>query len=286
VPEFDYRQVQVAESSYLVGIAGEGPAVVLLHGFPENQYCWRKVAPALTEGRTVVLTDLKGYGDSTAPPGGPRGEGYSKREMAAELVELMGVLRHERFAVVGHDRGARVAYRMALDWPDRVERLCVLNIIPTVDQFERMAAEPSPSYFPFFLLAEPAPLPERLVGANAELFLRHILGAWTAVDGAIDEEAFARYLATFNEEKLASICSEYRAAFHIDREHDAADRKAGERIECPVLVHWGADDMAESPLAILERWANQVEGGPLPGGHFVPEEAPAELAASLREFLA
>jgi haloacetate dehalogenase len=285
VPEFDYRQVQVGETSYLVGVAGEGPAVLLLHGFPENQYCWRKVGPALAGARTVVLTDIKGYGDSAAPAGGPLGEGYSKREMATELVELMGVLRQERFAVVGHDRGARVGYRMALDHPEHVERLCVLNIVPTVDQFERMGAEPAPDYWPFFLLAQPAPFPERVIGASTEYVLRHILDDWTEVEGAIDDDAFARYLATFTPETIASICSEYRAAFHIDRPLDAADREAGRQIECPVLVHWGADDMAD-PLAVWERWAKDVRGGELPGGHFVPEEAPDELAASLRDFLA
>jgi haloacetate dehalogenase len=284
VPEFHRHDVQVAGSSYLVGTAGAGPAVLLLHGFPENQYCWRKVAPALSADLEVVLCDLKGYGESHAAPGGPLGEGYDKREMALELVEVMAALGHERFAVVGHDRGGRVAYRMALDHPERVERLCVLNIIPTADQFERMGQEPAPDYWPFFLLAQPAPLPERVIGASAEFVLRHILGEWTAIDGAIEPEAFDRYLATFTPETIASICSEYRAAFHIDRALDDADRYAGRRIECPVLVHWGAEDMAD-PLPVWRRWAEDVRGGPLPGGHFVPEEAPAELIASLRAFL-
>jgi haloacetate dehalogenase len=284
VPEFDGRDVQVGESSYSVATAGAGPAVLLLHGFPENQYCWRKVAPPLSRERTVVLCDLKGYGHSTAPPGGPLGEGYDKREMAGELVEVMAELGHERFAVVGHDRGGRVAYRMALDHPDRVERLCVLNIIPTVDQFERMGKEPAPDYWPFFLLAQPAPLPEHVIGASAEFVLRHILGDWTAIDGAIEPEAFDRYLGTFTPETIASICSEYRAAFHIDRSLDDADRYAGRRIACPVLVHWGSEDMAD-PLPVWRRWADDVSGGPLPGGHFVPEEAPEQLTASLRAFL-
>jgi haloacetate dehalogenase len=285
VPDFHYRDVQVGQSAYVVGVAGEGPALLLLHGFPENQYCWRRVAPALSETYSVVLCDLKGYGHSRAPAGGPLGEGYSKREMAAELVQLMDALGFDRFAVVGHDRGARVAYRMALDWPERVERLAVLNIIPTVDQFERMAQEASPGYWPFFLLAQPAPFPERLIAASAEYFLRHTLDDWTAVPGAIEDEAFARYLATFTPETLPSICSEYRAAFHIDRPMDADDRAAGRKITCPVLVHWGSEDMPESPLAVWRGWADDVRGGPLPGGHFVPEEAPDELVASLRDFL-
>jgi len=284
VPEFHRRDVQVAGSSYPVATAGAGPAVLLLHGFPENQYCWRKVAPALSADLEVVLCDLKGYGDSHAPPGGPLGEGYDKREMALELVEVMAALGHERFAVVGHDRGGRVAYRMALDHPERVERLCVLNIVPTADQFERMGQEPAPDYWPFFLLAQPSPLPERVIGASAEFVLRHILGEWTAIEGAIEPEAFDRYLATFTPETIASICSEYRAAFHIDRALDDADRYAGRRIGCPVLVHWGSEDMAD-PLPVWRRWADDVRGEALPGGHFVPEEAPEQLIASLRAFL-
>jgi haloacetate dehalogenase len=284
VPDFAYRDVQACESSYVVGVAGAGPPVLLLHGFPENQYCWRKVAPALSRDHTVVLSDLKGYGWAAAPAGGALGEGYSKREMAAELVEVMAALGHERFAVVGHDRGARVAYRMALDAPERVERLCTLNVIPTADQFERMAEEASPAYWPWFLLAQPAPFPERLVEASAEFFLRETLADWTAVAGAIEPEAVERYLATFTPETIAAICADYRAAFHADRPLDAADRAAGRRIACPLLVHWGAEDIAD-PLPVWRRWAGEVRGGPLPSGHFLPEEAPAELIASLREFL-
>src|SRR5438874_102827 len=145
---FDYTSVLVGRSSYLVGVAGRGSPVLLLHGFPQNQYCWRKVGPVLCRGHTVVVCDLKGYGESRAPAGGPLGEGYSKREMAAELVQLMAERGFDRFAVVGHDRGGRVAYRMALDAPDHVERVCALNIVPTVDQFERMAAEAAIGYYP------------------------------------------------------------------------------------------------------------------------------------------
>jgi haloacetate dehalogenase len=277
--------IEVGESAYKVDVDGDGPAVLLLHGFPENRYCWRKVAPALSQSQTVVLCDIKGYGDSRAPAGGPLGEGYSKREMAAELVQVMQAAGFERFSVVGHDRGGRVAYRMALDSPDRVERICALNIIPTLDQFERMAAEPSPGYYPWFLLAQPAPFPERLIGASAEYFLTHTLDDWTAVGGAIEDEAFARYLATFTPETISAMCSDYRAALHLDRPLEAQDRAAGRRIACPVLVHWGSEDMAESPLPVWRAWADDVQGGPLRSGHFLPEEVPDELVASLRDFL-
>ena len=181
----EHRRVSVGDVSYHLMLGGSGPPVLFLHGFPQTHYCWRKVAPQLAGTHTVVAPDLRGYGNTVAPPGGPRGEGYSKREMAGELVALMKILGFDRFAVVGHDRGARVAYRMALDHPARVERLVVLNVVPTVDQFERMAAATALDYYPWFLLAQPAPLPERLIEPNAEFFLRHTLDAWCGTPGAI-----------------------------------------------------------------------------------------------------
>jgi haloacetate dehalogenase len=283
---FEYAPLRVGPTDYRPGVAGSGPAVLLLHGFPQTHFCWHTVAPALAERRTVVVCDLKGYGASRSAPGGPLGEGYSKREMAAELVELMARLGHERFAVVGHDRGGRVAYRMALDHPATVERLTVLNIIPTVDQFERMAAEAALDYYPFFFLAQPPPLAERLVAAEAELFLRHTLDSWAATPDAIAPAARARYERAFTREAIAAICADYRAAFHLDRPLDAEDRAAGRRIGAPVLVHWGGaeDSMSDGPLEVWGRWAADVRGGPLPSGHFIPEEAPAPLLASLAAF--
>jgi haloacetate dehalogenase len=284
---FEYTSIVVGPTNYGPGVAGRGPAVLLLHGFPQTHYCWHRVAPMLTGRNTVVVCDLKGYGESRSAPGGPSGEGYSKREMAAELVELMARLGFERFSVVGHDRGGRVAYRMALDHPRAVERLCVLNIVPTVDQFERMAGEPSLDYYPWFFLAQPPPFAERLVSASAEYFLRHTLNSWAATAGAISPQAAERYLRAFTPEAISGMCSDYRAAFHIDRLMDAEDRQAGRWVRCPVLVHWGAEEgsMSDGPLLVWRRWAEAVDGGPLPSGHFIPEEAPAELVASLRGFL-
>ncbi len=250
------------------------------------------MAPALAERRTVVVCDLKGYGESRSAPGGPLGEGYSKREMAAELVEVMGRLGFERFAVVGHDRGARAAYRIALDVPEAVERLCVLNILPTVDQFERMGGEAAIDYWPFTFLAQPAPFAERLVGASAEYFLGHTLDSFAGDPAALTPEARERYRRAFTPETIAAICAEYRAAFHIDRPMDAGDRKIGQRIQCPVLVLWGASEgalsegsISKGPLFVWRRWAEELEGGPVRSGHFIPEEAPEELLASLARFL-
>ena len=283
---FDYRDIEVGPTSYRPGVAGEGPPVLLLHGFPEAHHCWHRVAPGLASGRTVVLCDLKGYGESRSEPGGELGEGYSNRDRAGELVELMGQLGFERFSVVGHDRGGRVAYRMALDHPGAVEQLGVLNIVPTVDQFERMAESASLGYWPWYFLAQPPPFAERVIAASAEFVLRDILASWPASPDAIPEESVQRYLEGFNERTIPGMCSDYRASFHIDRRTDAEDREAGRRIGCPVLVHWGAEESAlADSLEVWGRWADSVEGGPLPSGHFIPEEAPGELTASLERFL-
>jgi haloacetate dehalogenase len=288
IPGMDYVRIAVGEADYLVAVAGSGPPLLLLHGFPQTHYCWRRIAPTLTARHTVVVCDLKGYGGSPSEPGGPQGEGYSKREMAAELVALMAELGFGRFAVVGHDRGARVAYRMALDHPEVVERLGVLNIVPTVDQFERMASEASLEYWPWFFMAQPPPFAERLVAAEAEFFVRDILDTWVAAPGAIPADAQDGYVRAFTPEAIRGVCAEFRAAFHIDRPADADDRAAGRRIACPVLVHWGAEEgaMSDGPLVVWRRWAGTVEGGPVPSGHFLPEEAPEAVAASLLGFLA
>jgi haloacetate dehalogenase len=284
---FEYSGIEVGPTGYRPGVAGDGPPVLLLHGFPETHYCWHRVAPALAEDHTVVLCDLKGYGESRSGPGGELGEGYSNRERAAELVELMKRLGYERFSVVGHDRGGRVAYRMALDHPDAVERLGVLNVIPTVEQFERMDGDTALGYWPFIFLAQPPPFAERVISASAEFVLRGILESWPASPDAISPEAAEHYLRGFTAETIPGICAEYRASFHIDRGMDAEDREAGRTIGCPVLVHWGSEEgqMADS-LEVWRRWAKWVEGGPLPSGHFIPEEAPDQLLASLRGFLA
>jgi len=283
-----YVRHRVGGADYLVATAGSGEPVLLLHGFPQTHYCWRHLIPTLAQrGHSIVAPDLRGYGGSHAEPGGPRGEGFSKREIAGELVELMRSLGFERFAVVGHDRGARVAYRMALDHPGRVQRLAVLNVIPTVDQFGRMANGPSLGYWPWFLLAQPAPFPEQLLEAAPEQFLRFIFGSWPADPAAIDEEAFAVYLDALNETTAPAICSDYRASFWLDQEHEQADRQAGRRIECPTLVLTGAaETQLSDAVAVWREWASDVRADTLPGGHFIPEEAPDALAAALATFLA
>jgi haloacetate dehalogenase len=234
----------------------------------------------------VVVTDLRGYGASRAPAGGPKGEGFSKRELANDTVEVMEAIGLQQFVVVGHDRGARVAYRLALDHPERVERLAVLNVIPTLDQFERIGTELSLGYWPWFLLALPAPFPERLIASAPEHVLRFVFDSWSARRGLIQADAFAEYVRALDESTIAAICADYRASFWIDREHDREDREQGRRIECPLLVITGAEEghLAEAP-AVWRRWASDVRARSLPGGHFIPEESPQELASALLDFL-
>jgi haloacetate dehalogenase len=271
---------------YHLTLAGTGPAVLLLHGFPETHACWREVAPRLAESHSVVAPDLRGYGASRAPAGGPRGEGFTKREMAAELVELMTGLGHERFAVVGHDRGARVAYRLALDHPERVTRVAIVNTVPTLDQFERMGEQASLGFWTWLLLAQPAPFPERLLLADPDAVLDLVFATWPANPAAIGPEARAAYREAFDASTVAGMCGDFRASFHFDRLHDAEDRETGRRIAAPLLLVTGAEEvqLADAP-AIWRTWADDVTAIEVPGGHFVPEEAPGELTEALAEFL-
>jgi haloacetate dehalogenase len=286
LPGLEDQRQAVGEASYFVAHGGTGAPLLLLHGFPETHACWQHVAPRLAGAHRVVAPDLRGYGASLAPPGGPCGEGYSKREMAGELVELMAALGHERFAVVGHDRGARVGFRLALDHPDRVTRVALLNIVPTVDQFERMGAGPSLGYWPWFLLAQPAPFPERLIAADPGGLLDYIFESWPSNPDAIGPESRDAYRRAMTPSTIAAMCADYRASFHLDRRHDADDRAAGRRIEAPVLVATGEDEsqLADAP-DVWRAWATDLSATRLPGGHFIPEEAPGELAEALAAFL-
>ena len=287
-PRLDQQaRLTVGATSYFVATGGDGPPLLLLYGFPETHLWWQRVAPALAAAHSVVAPDLKGYGASEAPAGGPNGEGYSKREMAAELVDLMGALGHERFAVVGHDRGARVAYRLALDHPEQVTRVALLNVVPTVDQFERMGAGPSLGYWPWFLLAQPAPFPEEMFEAAPAALLDHVFATWPSDPAAIPPGSRAAYLEALTPSTIASMCADYRASFHLDREHESADRAAGRRIVAPALVVTGEDEtqLADAP-DVWRAWADDLSATRVPGGHFIPEESPEQLGDALAAFLA
>jgi haloacetate dehalogenase len=283
---FEDRGYTIGQAEYFVAVGGDGPPVLLLHGFPETHLCWQEIAPGLAAAHRVVAPDLRGYGASEAPAGGQRGEGYSKREMADQLVELMGALGHQRYAVVGHDRGARVAYRMALDHPSHVTRLGVLNIVPTLDQFERMGEGPSLGYWPWFLLAQPAPFPERMMSAEPAGFLEHIFDSWPSDPDAVGPEKRNAYLTAMTSSTIAAMCADYRASFHVDRQDDADDRSARRRIAVPTLLVTGTDEaqLADAP-DIWRSWATNLTTTTVPGGHFLPEEAPAALTEILLTFL-
>lgn len=286
---FQHERVATAETEIHLVRGGQGEPVLLLHGYPQTHVCWHAVAPHLAERFTVVCPDLRGYGASGAPPAGEDSAAYSKRAMARDMVQVMAHLGFERFAVVGHDRGARVAYRLALDAPERVTRLAVLDIVPTLDTWERMDWLNGLGSYHWYLLAQPRGFPERLIGADPDYFLRHTLDSWCKTPGAFTEEALAEYARAFRRtEVIAATCEDYRAGASIDPALDAADRAAGRKIACPVLALWGASRLRNQrtdTLGIWRTWADDVRGEALPCGHFLPEEAPDATADALLRFL-
>ncbi len=287
--DFERRRTSVpgAEIDYLV--AGDGPPVVLLHGFPQTRVMWRDIAPVLAGTRTVVVPDLRGYGASSVPPSAPDHAQASFRAMADDVVAVMGELGHERFAVVGHDRGARVTHRLALDHPEAVERAAVLDILPTLTMYERADQRFARSYWHWFFLIQPAPLPEAMLSGAIEQFLCTQFGG-VQRSGAVSEEAFAAYLAAGRDpEVVRGWCEDYRAAGSIDLEHDRADRDAGRRVTCPLLALWGTRnpvwEQYRDVLAVWREHAADVRGEGLDCGHFIPEEEPAKTLELLRTFL-
>jgi haloacetate dehalogenase len=274
-----------AEIHTLVG--GSGPPLLLLHGYPQTHVMWHKVAPRLAADFTVVAPDLRGYGASSKPPGGDDHGGYAKRTMALDQVEVMQRLGFERFSVAGHDRGARVAYRMALDHPDRVTRLAVLDVVPTAVMFANVDRTFAMSTFHWFFLAQPFDLPERLIGGAPDHYLRAMLTRWSGDATMFAPEAMDAYLAAFCDPAMIhATCEDYRAGATLDVAHDEADRGT-RRINCPVLAIWGGARSRPGQrdyLSIWQEWADDVRGGPLPCGHFLAEEAPDDTYAALRDF--
>jgi haloacetate dehalogenase len=283
---FEAFTVETGEVAIRGRRGGTGPPVLLLHGFPQTHVLWHRVAPVLARDFTVVAADLRGYGGSGKPPTAADHGPYSKRALAQDMVAVMARLGHERFAVAGHDRGGRVAYRLALDHPGRVRRLAVLDLVPTGDALRQADRRLALGFWPWSLLAQPAPLPERLLGADPTFVVNHLLDAWGGSPGAFPAAVRAEYVAAFPPEAVHAICEEYRAAATLDDAHDEADR-GRRRIACPVLVLWsnrGPVGEWYEPLAVWRGWADDVRGRPLDCGHFLPEEAPDETAAELRAF--
>jgi haloacetate dehalogenase len=285
--------VDVGETAIFLRRKGDGPPLLLLHGFPETHLMWHRVAPALAAELTVICADLRGYGASGKPPSRTDHAPYAKSAMARDMVRLMEAQGFRRFAVAGHDRGARVAYRMALEHEHRVEKLAVLDIIPTREAFRRADARFALAFWPWSLLAQPEPLPERLIVGDPEAVVDNALGEWGSDRASFPDEVRAAYVAALRDPAAAhAICEEYRAAATIDVERDNSDRQAGRRIACPTLVLWAAGGALDTwyadaggPLGIWRAWASDVTGHAIAGGHFFPEQNPVETVAELRAFL-
>jgi len=264
---------------------GKGLPVLLLHGYPQTHVMWHKVAPQLAKDFFLVIPDLRGYGDSSKPPDGENHSGYCKRATAQDQVEVMEKLGVKQFAVVGHDRGGRVAHRMALDHPERITKLTTLDIVPTHKLYNDVTKEMASIYYHWFFLIQPAPFPENLIGNNAEFFLNSMLGRLKPQ--AITPEAFAEYLRCFsNPATIHGTCEDYRAAASIDLIHDEADR--GRKVACPMLALWAEKGLMHRKYDVVAVWrdyATQVNGKALPAGHFLPEEVPTETLAELKAFL-
>lgn len=276
-----------AEIHYVRG--GAGAPVLLLHGYPQTHACWHRIAPLLAQHCTVVCADLRGYGDSSKPAGLPDHSNYSKRAMAQDMVELMASLGFERFHLVGHDRGGRVAHRLAADHPRRVHTLAVLDISPTLKMFESTNLAFATAYYHWFLMLQPPPLPEQMLAGRVPFNILGRVGREEPDLGKFDDEAVREYVRCFADPAaIHASCEDYRAAGTIDLEHDRADRAAGRKLRMPVLALWGDEGVVARLFDCLADWrevAEDVSGRALPCGHFVPEEAPAETLAEITAFL-
>jgi haloacetate dehalogenase len=271
----------------VVGPPCDGPALLLLHGYPQTLAIWHRVAPRLAARFNVVAADLRGYGDSGKPGTAPDHQPYSKRAMAADQVALMAGLGHARFGVAGHDRGGRVAHRMAVDHPSAVSRLAVLDIAPTLAMYEQTTEAYARAYWHWFFLIQPAPLPERMIAADRRLYLRTKMGTGTRGLQCFAPEAWAEYERCFTPGAIHASCEDYRAAAGIDLAHDRGDRDAGRRVACPLLALWGAEGIVEKCFEPLHEWrrvADDVRGRALPAGHYLPEEVPELVTEELERF--
>jgi haloacetate dehalogenase len=273
-----------------IGGAADAPPLLMLHGFPQTHAIWHRVVRALHGRFRFVLPDLRGYGDSAKPAGESDHANYSKRTMARDMAELMTQLGHERFGVVGHDRGGRVAHRLALDHAQRVTRLAVLDIAPTLDMYAATDMAFATAYYHWFHLIQPAPLPERMIGGDPKFCLHWGLGGWGPKGTAyIEPEALADYERCFcTPEAIHAACEDYRASASIDLEHDRALRAAGEKVRCDMLVLWGERGVVHRLFHPLSLWQAQcaahVSGEVMAAGHFIPEELPAQTAAHVERF--
>jgi haloacetate dehalogenase len=287
MPGFRWQDVDAGGVRIRAAVGGSGPPLLLLHGHPQTHLTWHKVAPDLAKRFTVVATDLRGYGDSEKLPGDTAHANYSKRAMAADQVSAMAMLGFDRFDVVAHDRGARVAHRMALDHPDRVARLVLLDIAPTATMYAQTNREFATRYFWWFFLIQPFDLPERMIAADPDHFLDRHLAGQIKIEGSLDPRVVAEYRRCYRDPATRhAICEDYRAAASIDLDHDAADDDR--RIEAPLLLLWGEFGTVGALFDVMESWRSKAldaHGRALPCGHSPQEEAPGLLLAELDAFL-
>ena len=282
---FTTERVKTSGAEIALVRGGHGAPLLLVHGYPQTHLMWHKVAPGLAQRFTVIAPDLRGYGASSKPPADDEHLNYSKRSMAQDLVEIMARLGFKQFDIAGHDRGARVTYRLALDHPECVRRAAVLDIIPTLEQFERMNRLSARAAYHWYFLAQPSPFPETLIAKDPDYFLDHSLGAWRGVADALTPEALAGYHEAFrNPEMIRATCEDYRAGITCDCTFDEADRSAGRKIRSPLLVLWGARRSGTRLDEVWKAWAEDVRGEPIECGHFIPEEAPEELLEHFLRF--
>ncbi len=285
---FASQRIATPGATIAVRIGGAGPPLVCLHGYPQTHLTWRHVAPDLAGEFTVVLPDLRGYGESEIVASDATHDAYGKRAMARDVVALMAALGFDRFFVAGHDRGARVAYRLALDAPERVAAVAVLDVIPTLETWEAMDYRRAYDAYHWSFLAQPEPLPERLIGADPAWYCEQTLRRWLEDPDAIDPATMDAYRAAFARPgAVHAACEDYRAGFTVDAEADRVDRDAGKRIAVPLLALWGAGASGTRGAHygdIWRRWATDVTAASLPCGHFLMEERPAETGHLLRDF--
>ena len=286
---FEYRRMDVDGVTINFAVAGSGPPLLLLHGYPENHLMWRHVAPVLARDHTVVLADLRGYGDSGKPAPDDAGRVYSKRSMARDQVGLMRQLGLGPFQLVGHDRGARVSHRLVLDHPGAVTRLAVLDIVPTRHVLHNVTRAMATTYYHWFFLPVGNGLPEHMIGADPAYWIRSLVGPLLGKGASIEPAVMDEYIRCFSDPgTIVGSCADYRSAASIDLTHDDETFAAGQKVECPLLVLWGTQGFVGrgyEPLTVWQEYATDVRGEALPTGHFLPEEAPDLVTAALRDFL-
>lgn len=290
---FQQERIDVGDVTLNVRRGGSGPAVVMIHGYPQTHVMWHKVAPSLAETHTLVMPDLRGYGDSDCPPSDDDHTAYSKRTMAADIVDLMTKLGHESFAVITHDRGARVGYRLCLDHPERATHFMSLDVVPTHEMWSKLDKTGALGAFHWQFLAQPAPKPETLIEANPDHWLEWLMASWAAPGFAFDAEAMAVYKAAYRKpDVIRGTCEDYRAGATIDDALDAADKDAGRKIQCPMVCLWGGarslgGPKKTIPLDVWRDWAaGSVDGeGVAESGHFLAEEAPDTVIRWARRLL-